>query len=160
MSVNDGLMSSETQEWETPQEFFERLDAEFGFTLDAAATDGNAKCDKYWTIRENALWQSWEGVVFCNPPYGRLIGRFVRKGYMEAQRGATVVMLIPSRTDTKYWHNYVMKAKEIRFVEGRLYFSVDGKRGAAPFPSAVIIFECGEHRPIISSIKSGSEKGA
>jgi len=151
-------MSSETQEWETPQEFFDLLDTEFEFTLDVAATPENAKCKRYYTIQDNALWQPWDGVVFCNPPYGRLIGKFVRKGYMEAQKGATVVMLIPSRTDTRYWHNYVMRAKEIRFVKGRLYFSVDGKRGAAPFPSAIVVFERGEYQPIISSIESASEK--
>lgn len=157
MPINDGLMSSDTQEWETPQEFFDRLNQEFGFTLDAAATPDNAKCERFYTIRDNALWQRWEGVVFCNPPYGRLIGKFVRKGWMEAQRGTTVVMLIPARTDTRYWHDYVMRAKEIRFVAGRLYFSVDGKRGAAPFPSAIVVFESGEHRPIISSFSSGSQ---
>lgn len=133
-------MSSNTQEWETPQPFFDKLNAEFGFTLDAAATAENAKCERYYTIRVNALWQAWRGVVFCNPPYGRVIGKFVRKGFEQAQMGAVVVMLIPSRTDTRYWHNYVMRSKEIRFVKGRLYFSVEGKTGRAPFPSAVIVF--------------------
>lgn len=154
MGLTRGLMSSNTQEWETPQDFFDRLDAEFHFTLDAAATPENAKCERYYTIQDNALWQPWTGIVWCNPPYGRLIGKFVRKGFGAAQNGATVVMLIPARTDTTYWHNYVMRAKEIRFVKGRLYFSMDGETGRAPFPSAVVVFEAGEHQPRISTLEA------
>jgi len=154
MTLNSSLMSSKSPEWETPQAFFERLDAEFGFTLDAAASSENTKCRDFYAIRDNALWQSWPGIVWCNPPYGRLIGKFVRKAYQEAQRGSTVVMLIPSRTDTHYWHNYVMQAKEIRFVRGRLCFAENGNRGSepAPFPSAVIVFKQGQYCPKISTM--------
>lgn len=152
MPINKGLMSSNSHEWETPQDFFDMLDAEFNFDLDAAATPENAKCERFFSIKENALWQKWSGTVWCNPPYGQIIGKFVKKGYEEAQSGATVVMLIPSRTDTQYWHNYVMKASEIRFVMGRLYFKASGERGPAPFPSAVIVFRCGDHTPTISSM--------
>lgn len=151
MSINEGMMSSDSQEWETPQDFFDRLDEEFHFTLDAAATSENAKCRQYYTLQDNALWQRWTGVVWCNPPYGRLIGKFVRRGFEAAQEGATVVMLIPARTDTRYWHNFVMKAKEIRFVRGRLYFSDSGR---APFPNAVVVFEKGTHQPVISSMEA------
>ena len=160
MPINRGLMSSNTPEWETPQAFFDKLDTEFHFTLDAAATPENAKCERFYTLKENALWQPWDGIVWCNPPYGRIIGKFVRKGYEEAQRGATVVMLIPSRTDTKYWHNYVMGAKEIRFIKGRLCFSENGRSGRAPFPSAVVVFEKGDYQPVISTIEGnrGGEK--
>lgn len=149
---NEGLRSSKTHEWETPQWFFDRLDDEFHFTLDAAASAENAKCKRYYTIQDNALWQPWDGVVWCNPPYGRIVGKFVRKGFTAAQGGAVVVMLIAARTDTKYWHNYVMRSREIRFVKGRLYF---GGKGRAPFPSAVIVFREGEHQPRISSIDGG-----
>ena len=152
MSINSGLMSSNSHEWETPQDFFDMLDAEFNFDLDAAATIENAKCERFFTIKENALWQKWSGVVWCNPPYGRIIGKFVKKGYEAAQSGATVVMLIPSRTDTQYWHNYVMRASEIRFVKGRLYFKVNREGGPAPFPSAVVVFRRGDYIPTISSI--------
>jgi len=150
--ITKGMMSSKTPEYETPQDFFNRLDTEFHFTLDAAATAQNAKCEHYYTVQDNALWQSWSGTVWCNPPYGNLIAKFVRKAYGAAQQGATVVMLIPSRTDTRYWHDYVMKAKEIRFVSGRLKFGP--QEGPAPFPSAVVIFEQGAFVPTISTIKA------
>lgn len=153
MPLNSGLFSSKAREWETPQGFFDRLNAEFGFTLDAAASSKNAKCERYYTVQDDALQQAWTGTVWCNPPYGRVIGRFIRKGFEAAQKGATVVMLIPSRTDTKYWHNYVMRAKEIRFVRGRLQFiGANGRSGKAPFPSAVVIFEGGDHKPLISTM--------
>lgn len=133
--------SSKTDDWATPQSFFNRLDNEFNFTLDPCANELNAKCPKFFTKDDDGLIQSWAGErVFMNPPYGRVIGDWVRKAYEEAQNDNTVVVaLIPARTDTKYWHEYVMKAKEIRLVKGRLKFG-DG-RNSAPFPSAVVIFE-------------------
>lgn len=152
MPITSGLFSSSTIECETPQAFFERLDAEFDFTLDPAATPENAKCKRYYTANEDGLIQPWIGVVFCNPPYGRVIGDWVRKAYEEAQKGSTVVMLIPSRTDTRWWHSWVMKAKEIRFIKGRLKFS--GSNNSAPFPSAVVVFGPGEHKPFISAMKA------
>lgn len=153
MTINKGLLSSTSNQWETPHAFFNRLDAEFHFTLDAAASPENAKCGNYYTEQDNALRQIWRGVVWCNPPYGRVIGRFVEKGYKEAQlRQAIVVMLIPSRTDTRYWHDHVMKAKEIRFVKGRLKFG--DSSNSAPFPSAVVVFEAGSHKPTISTMEA------
>lgn len=133
--------SSKTDNWATPQSFFDRLNAEFNFTLDPCADRDNAKCSRYYTVDDDGLAQDWAGeCVFMNPPYGRVIGDWVRKAYEEAQNDNTVVVaLIPARTDTKYWHEYVMKAKEIRLVKGRLKFG-DG-RNSAPFPSAVVIFE-------------------
>lgn len=139
--TNAGVFSSETDTWETPDDVFAPLHAEFGFDLDAAASDDNAKCERYFTPADDALAQDWTGTVWCNPPYGRQIGRWVEKGYVEAQAGATVVMLIPARTDTAYWHDFVMKANEVRFRRGRIYFEMNGKPvGRAPFPSAVIVF--------------------
>lgn len=148
--------SSKTNEWATPQYFFDRLNEEFNFTLDPCSNGFNAKCPRYFTEKDDGLAQSWAGeTVFMNPPYGRVIGDWIRKAYEEAQEGATVVALIPSRTDTRYWHDYVMKAHEIRLVKGRLYFG-DGT-GRAPFPSAIIIFREGEHIPTLSAIESKEE---
>lgn len=133
--------SSKTNEWATPQDFFDRLNSEFNFELDPCSDGNNAKCERYFTEEDDGLAQDWAGVastVFMNPPYGRAIGDWIRKAYEESRKGATVVALIPSRTDTKYWHEYVMKAKEIRLVKGRLKFG-DG-RNSAPFPSAVVVF--------------------
>jgi phage N-6-adenine-methyltransferase len=135
------MFSSKTDLWATPQEFYNELNEEFNFTLDPCATPENAKCDKYFTIKEDGLKQNWGGeTVFCNPPYGRVIGNWVKKCYEESQKPSTVVvMLIPARTDTKYFHEYIYhKAKEIRFVKGRLKFG-DAKN-SAPFPSMVVVF--------------------
>lgn len=145
------MFSSETDQWATPQAFFDRLNAEFNFTLDPCADDTNHKCDLYFTKEDNGLAQDWRAhTVFMNPPYGRVIGDWIRKAYEESQKGATVVALIPSRTDTTYWHEYVMKAAEIRFVRGRLKFG-DG-RNSAPFPSAVVVFKPGKNAPKVSSM--------
>jgi phage N-6-adenine-methyltransferase len=130
---------SEREDWATPQAFFDAMDERFGFTLDACAHELNAKCPTYYTEADDALTQPWDGVVWCNPPYSRHIGRWVRKAYTESQQGSVVVMLIPARTDTAWWHNYVMKASEIVLVQGRLRF--DNSADSAPFPSAVIIFD-------------------
>lgn len=133
--------SSKTNEWATPQNTFDELNAEFNFTLDPCATDENAKCDKYFTVEDDGLIQDWSNdVVFMNPPYGRDIKHWVRKAYEENLKGATVVCLIPSRTDTTYWHDYIFgKASDIRFLRGRLKFG--NSKNSAPFPSAIIVFK-------------------
>ena len=133
--------SSKTNEWSTPQDFFDELDKEFNFTLDPCATSENAKCNKYFTVEDNGLKQDWSNdVVFMNPPYGREIKYWVQKAFEESLKGATVVCLIPARTDTTYWHNYIFgKADDIRFIKGRLKFS--GSKNPAPFPSAIIIYK-------------------
>lgn len=136
-----GCLMSNSNEWATPLRFFAELDKEFHFNLDPCCTHENAKCEKHFTLQENGLAQSWGGHrVFCNPPYGREIGKWVEKCYNESQKpGTLVVMLIPARTDTKYFHRYIYKkAREIRFIEGRLHFN-ESKQGA-PFPSMVVIF--------------------
>jgi len=132
--------SSKSSEWDTPQDFFDKLNAQFDFTLDPCATEASAKCDTYFTPEDDGLSQSWKGhTVFVNPPYGRGIGAWLKKGYEESkQHNTMVVMLIPSRTDTKWWHDYVMKAKEVHLVRGRLKFG--SSENAAPFPSAVAVF--------------------
>ena len=135
--VDKALFSSASGEWETPQELFDELDAEFHFTLDVCASPHNAKCEKYLT---DALTVPWTGICWMNPPYGRNVGKWIQKAYAAAKNGATVVCLLPSRTDTKWWHDYCMKG-EIRFIRGRLYFTDStGKTGRAPFPSAIVIF--------------------
>ena len=133
--------SSKTNEWSTPQDFFDELDKEFNFTLDPCATSENAKCTKYFTVEDDGLKQDWSNdVVFMNPPYGREIKYWVQKAYEESLKGATVVCLIPSRTDTKYWHDYIFgKADDIRFLKGRLKFG--GSKNPAPFPSAVVVYK-------------------
>lgn len=135
------MFSSRTDLWSTPQDFFDNLNKEFDFTLDPCATPLNAKCKKYYTIQEDGLLQNWGGeIVFCNPPYGRYIADWVKKCYTESLKPNTqVVMLIPARTDTSYFHEYIYhRAKEIRFLRGRLKFG--DCKNAAPFPSMVVIF--------------------
>lgn len=134
MSVH---FSSATDNWATPQHFYDELNAEFGFELDVCADHENAKAAKYYTKEIDGLSQEWPGVVWCNPPYGREIGKWIAKAYESSLSGSTVVMLIPARTDTKYWHEYVIKG-EIRFIRGRLKFG--SSKNSAPFPSAVVIF--------------------
>jgi phage N-6-adenine-methyltransferase len=129
--------SSRTDEWETPQALFDALHAEFNFTLDPCATAENAKCDKFYTRAEDGLSQSWGGYVFMNPPYGRAIGNWMKKALESALAGATVVCLVPARTDTAWWHDFATQG-EIRFLRGRLKFG--GCQNSAPFPSAVVIF--------------------
>lgn len=141
--MNDILFSSKRHDWETPRTFFEELDREFHFTLDPCCTPETAKCKKYYTPKENGLLQDWDGeTVFCNPPYGRELPRWIEKCYFESRKpNTTVVMLIPARTDTIAFHKYIYNKAEIRFIKGRIKFSVDGKTGdPAPFPSMVVIF--------------------
>lgn len=123
---NDLMFSSKTCEWATPQDFFDRLNAEFKFTLDPCANVENHKCDKYYTKAEDGLIQDWSGeTVFCNPPYGREIGRWVCKCFREVFYGKCpcVVMLLPARTDTRWFHDYIYNKAEIRFIPGRLKFN-------------------------------------
>lgn len=127
--MNDTLLSSKRHDWETPQAFFDELDREFHFTLDPCAMPKTAKCDKYYSPAENGLLQNWSGeTVFCNPPYGRELPKWIEKCANESKH-AKVVMLIPARTDTIAFHKYIYNKAEIRFIKGRLKFRVDGKEG-------------------------------
>lgn len=134
MSVH---FSSASDKWSTPQATFDKLHAEFGFELDVCALPENAKCQNFFTPDQDGLAQDWRGVCWMNPPYGRGISRWVRKAYESAKAGAIVVALVPARTDTAWWHDYVAKG-EVRFLRGRLKFG--GAKFSAPFPSAVVIF--------------------
>lgn len=149
--MNPVHYSSKSNEWATPQDLFDRLNAEFHFALDAAATNENAKCELFYSERTNALAQDWtefvkHGAVFCNPPYGRELWRWVVKCTYAAQQGLTVVCLIPARPDTKYWAEWIWDHErhaprpgvEVRFLKGRVKFG--GAKAGAPFPSAVVVF--------------------
>lgn len=129
--------SSATDDWGTPQDLFDALDAEFGFTLDVCANPANAKCAEFFTVEDDGLAQTWEGVCWMNPPYGDVIPAWIRKAYESAQAGTTVVCLVPARVDTAWWWDYC-RYGEIRFLRGRLKFG--GAESSAPFPSAVIVF--------------------
>jgi site-specific DNA-methyltransferase (adenine-specific) len=137
--------SSATDNWSTPQYLFDALNKEFHFTLDPCADSSNHKCEKYYTKEQDGLAQDWSGeIVFCNPPYGREIGKWVKKSYDEVYNGTCecVVMLIPARTDTRWFHDWIYHKAEIRFIKGRLKFN-DGK-SAAPFPSMVVIYRASQ----------------
>lgn len=139
MAVSKVLYSSKTDMWATPQRLFDDLDKEFHFNLDVCAVPENAKCDRFYTPEMNGLYQPWCGVCWCNPPYGREVGKWVEKAYLSATCGrATVVMLLPARTDTKWFHEYIYQKAEIRFIKGRLKFG--GCKNSAPFPSMVVVF--------------------
>lgn len=135
------MFSSKTDQWATPQDFFDQLDEKFSFTLDPCADHNNHKCEKYFTKEENGLMKSWAGeTVFCNPPYGREIGKWVEKAFLECEQNGckTVVMLIPARTDTQWFHKWIYGKAKIIFLKGRLKFG--GAKNAAPFPSMLVIF--------------------
>ena len=140
MTIHESLFSSRSEEWPTPQDFFDGLDAEFRFTLNPCATPESAKCETYFTKAQDGLEQDWRRHrVFCNPPYGKSMRDWARKCYEASRAGALVVLLAHSRTDTRWFHDWVYgKAAEIRFVRGRLRFG--GVKQAAPFPSLVAVY--------------------
>ena len=140
--VSEALFSSATCEWATPQHIFDELNNEFHFTLDVCSTDENAKCEHHFTMKEDGLAQDWEGTIWMNPPYGREIINWMKKAYESSKNGHTVVCLVPARTDTKWWHEYAMRASEIRLLKGRISFV--GATTSAPFPSALVIFNGNE----------------
>lgn len=139
---NKGLFTSAADDWGTPRKLFEELDREFGFTVDVCANEHNYKVENYYSLEQDGLAQVWDGVVWMNPPYGRTIKAWMQKAYEAWQGGAVVVCLVPARTDTAWWHDYAIKAPEIRFLRGRVKFEKPGlKSDAAPFPSAIVIFK-------------------
>lgn len=138
MAISEALYSSQTDMWETPQDLFDDLDREFHFDLDVCAIPENAKCKKFYTPEQDGLRQPWDGTCWCNPPYGRDIGQWVRRALFASVSGYTVVMLLPARTDTKWFHDYIYKRAEIRFLKGRLKFG--NSKNSAPFPSMIVVF--------------------
>lgn len=137
--INPGMISSNTDDWATPQAFFDRVSAEFGpFAVDVCASVENAKAPKFFSREQDGLKQEWAGTVWMNPPYGREIKHWVKKAYESARGGAIVVCLVPARTDTAWWWDFVQDKAEVRFIRGRLRFG--NAKANAPFPSALVIF--------------------
>lgn len=137
----DVLFSSKSEEWETPDYVFRALDRKYHFTLDPCSSDLNHKTDVYFTKEQNGLLQSWGGhVVFCNPPYGRDVGKWVQKAFYENRKGVTVVLLLPARVDTKWFHEYIYLYHDVTFIRGRLKFG--GSKNNAPFPSMIVEMRC------------------
>ena len=141
-----GKFKSTTVEWPTPQDLFDKLDAEFHFTLDVCATAENAKCEKYFTKEQDGLAQTWSGVCWMNPPYGRAMIAWLKRAVAERDNGVTTVALIPARTNTGWWHDIVWPNSTVRFVRGRPKFG-DAKHGL-PQPLAIAIFHANvRHEP-------------
>lgn len=138
MTINQGLMTSNTDLWSTPRDFFNDYNAIYQFDVDVCATAENALCAKFYSPEDNGLSKEWHGVCWMNPPYGREIGKWMKKAYESSLHGATVVCLVPARTDTAWWHDYAMKGN-IEFIRGRLKFG--SSKNSAPFPSAVVVFQ-------------------
>lgn len=142
----DLMFSSKTDDWATPQDFYDKLNEEFHFNLDVCATQQNTKCEKFYTIEDDGLKQPWIGNIWCNPPYGKTISQWCKKAQEEIKKDANViVLLVHARTDTRWFHDYIYNKPnvEIRFVKGRLKFG--GSNNSAPFPSMLAIFKKGEN---------------
>ena len=136
--------SLESVVWGTPPEVFDPLNKEFGFTLDVAANSDNAKANKFFTPQDNGLVQPWGGnICWCNPPYGKDVVKWCKKALKESETGATTVMLIPCKTNTNWWHDFVIPFAEIRFLRGRVRFIQNGKQStqALPWPLAIVIYK-------------------
>lgn len=141
LQQNRAVLKSHTCEWATPKTLFDQFDLEFNFTLDVAATEQNRKCVRYFSSKENGLEQPWAPFrCWMNPPYGPDLKHWMKKAWEESKKGALVVCLVPSRTDTRWWHEYALNANEIRFIQGRIHFEGNGCNGQATFPSCVIVF--------------------
>lgn len=138
---NDGRWHNRGSDWATPKELFDELNKEFNFTLDVCASDWNTKCEKYFSENDNGLNKSWENeVCFMNPPYGKVLNEWMKKAYQESLKGAIVVCLVPSATDTLWWHEYAMKG-EIRFLRGRPRFlTKEGTWQQTFSPSVIVVF--------------------
>lgn len=136
------LLSSKSDMWSTPQDLFDKLNEEFQFELDACAITSNAKCTRFYSPDEDGLKQPWwDYRTWCNPPCGRNVGEWVEKASVESSLGGLVVMLLPARVDTSWFHDYIYNKAEVRFIRGRLKFG--GVKTSAPFPSMIVIFRPG-----------------
>ena len=147
MTINQGLFTSTTDKWATPQILFDLLNEEFHFTCDVCATEADKKVDFYFSPEQDGLKQEWTGICYNNPPYGQKIKDWVKKSFEASQKGATVVCLLPARTDTRWFHDYCQYASEIRFIKGRLHFNES--KNSAPFPSCIVIFKPKKQKTII-----------
>lgn len=156
---NKVLFSSQSEEWETPQALFDRLDALYDFALDACAKPGNAKCAHYFTKADDALSRDWSphGRIWMNPPYGRPIGKWMQKAFEESQKGCLVACLVPARTDTRWWHDWVLEKGSVTFIRGRLRFNrtdapEDELIYPAPFPNVIVVY-----KPNIYNVVNGPD---
>lgn len=148
MGTSTPVVTVSADDWGTPASVFDPLDAEFRFDLDVAASDWNAKCGRYFTVSDNALWLPWAPArCWMNPPYGRELAAWVSKAHAEAGRGALVVGLLPARVDVRWFHDHVVDVgAEVRFVRGRIAFdrprSWQGtlRRDSSPFPSMIVVW--------------------
>lgn len=136
--INSSMFSSATDEWATPQQFFDKLNSIYKFEIDVCATSDNAKCEKYFTRDEDGLQQEWTGSCWMNPPYGRAIKHWIKKACDAGLSGHRVVCLLPARTDTAWFHDFCLPHGKIEFIRGRLKFG--GAKTSAPFPSMIVIF--------------------
>lgn len=145
MSLQQAMVSSKSNEWATPQNLFDKLDREFNFLLDVAATSENTKCEKFYSLEDSGLDHEWEASNFMNPPYGGHTGKWIKKAHEESLQGKTIVCLIVSSTDRSYWHDYIFPyAAQIRFIRGRLHFN--NSKSSAPFASAIVIFSPNKYK--------------
>lgn len=150
MMLNDSLYSSEKMDWSTPVHLFERLNKEFRFTVDVCATAINTKCPTFFSPEENGLNKIWTGTAWMNPPYGREIKHWVKKAFESSRADCVCVCLLPVRSDTRWWHDYIMRSSEIRLLEKRLSF--EGAKNKAPFPAAIVVFRPASTSPLLSSM--------
>lgn len=159
------MFSSRTDMWATDQKFFEKINNQYHFTHDVCATDNNAKCNIYFTEEQNGLIQEWGDISWCNPPYGITINKWIEKAYKESEKGKIIVMLLPARTCTKWFHKWIYRIPGVKidFIKGRLTFGDDaywegvwetefingkenklfgkiGRKNTAPFPSMLVEF--------------------
>lgn len=142
-------MTSNKDDWETPQELFNQLNDIYHFTLDPCANEINHKCENYYDVEKDGLSQQWSGNVFCNPPYGRNMKAWIKKASEEAKNCDVIVLLIPARTDTSYFHDYIYKKKNvsIEFLRGRLKFEDKGiAKNPCPFPSMIVVMKGDERK--------------
>jgi site-specific DNA-methyltransferase (adenine-specific) len=139
--MDKALFLSGNTDWETPPELFKRFDEKYHFNIDVCATALNTKCRRYFTPEQDGLTQPWLGTCWMNPPYGRGIEPWIKKAYESAEAGATVVAILPARTDTAWFHQYIYGKAEIEFLKGRVRFIMGGKTGPAPFPSMIVVWK-------------------
>ncbi len=150
--LNKGLYSSNKADWSTPQELFDSLDREFFFILDACANEENSKCTCFYDEEQDGLSKPWVGTVWMNPPYGRGIDKWVEKAYTESRKeGCICVCLLPVRSDTRWWHRFVMRSSEIRLLTRRLSFEHSNNK--APFPAAIVVFRSEVVTPVLKSME-------
>lgn len=137
VQLNRGMFTSAREDWETPDELYDKYNRRYHFTVDVCADEKNHKCARYFTKDQDGLKQNWDGErCWCNPPYGKAVAEFVKKA---VESKALTVMLIPARTDTMWFHTYIYMRYPVEFIKGRITFK--GAKHNAPFPSMIVIVD-------------------